>query len=833
MKTKPSEAIHTAFPTCGEVFHFLVASVDLTSWSNLFNDHKTKGREEVDIKAVSDQLRDWATEVDGRAPGREDFKTFIRHHVQTIPNGEHVASVLCHIWQTVLENHVDEVFKNATYLDRNGTRAWYASTKAPQIIHFLWLLQKLFRRAARTDGPMLDAPLDALLSEVWPKTDEVGTMVKHPLHSACFKYYNSRCTNNTSSVDPKTITAWNSGEDRPSCGVLGRHFAKYDDKLGLLLNFAFAGLLEAVAGTLQAWIAPQDWIDCQRLFLGQACCVNGLSEVVARTLAQIPHVDLAGHERLLWDCLGTYLRFLTDLPRTGGDIRDPGIAQFQVYLDYEKRIAQRELPTSLGEFCCDLEDLWKKTALRLPQLNPTTVGSELSKLRAKYPEFCEHLAGPLLGVEARLALSDESPSEDSLEQALRLYQDAFAESCYRAGTYVKQVAREALGLASLLHRRGVGEGSIKPWIKKVLAWWDLLGLGKDFNHEQPNQRIELAELRFTDGLNNELRDRLKSALPQLGLNHWHINGLIGFSDSNLMEKLQATPVDRRQKNPMSNTKVGRDQTALMESIDRSQLDRARELVRNGADLNFINSTGDTCVTKAFAAAYYDLILEILRRDFEPIRRETLLRVTLKKKICGLEQTLSHGRVEILSELSSLKDGRGEVIDMSTERIWNQTPLYYAINCLFLFRTSFQNPAQLMPKTMADSIGHEQIESLSKHLTDDANPNGVLECIKFLINVLRVNVEALHLNGYTALTCAAEARLHDVAVILLDAGANVNHRFLGGGTALVWAIQHDDYEMAKLLLARGADHGLFVKEIGGPIYTMNMTNRMRQLILERR
>ena len=78
-----------------------------------------------------------------------------------------------------------------------------------------------------------------------------------------------------------------------------------------------------------------------------------------------------------------------------------------------------------------------------------------------------------------------------------------------------------------------------------------------------------------------------------------------------------------------------------------------------------------------------------------------------------------------------------------------------------------------------------------------------------------------------------SRLHDVAVILLDAGANVNHRFLGGGTALVWAIQHDDYEMAKLLLARGADHGLFVKEIGGPIYTMNMTNRMRQLILERR
>jgi hypothetical protein len=40
-------------------------------------------------------------------------------------------------------------------------------------------------------------------------------------------------------------------------------------------------------------------------------------------------------------------------------------------------------------------------------------------------------------------------------------------------------------------------------------------------------------------------------------------------------------------------------------------------------------------------------LEILRRDNEPIRRETLLRVAEKMRISGLEQTLSHGRVEIL------------------------------------------------------------------------------------------------------------------------------------------------------------------------------------------
>ena len=68
----------------------------------------------------------------------------------------------------------------------------------------------------------------------------------------------------------------------------------------------------------------------------------------------------------------------------------------------------------------------------------------------------------------------------------------------------------------------------------------------------------------------------------------------------------------------------------MEAIDREQLHLAGEFVRKGADLNFINSTGDTCVTKAFARKEYDLVLVILRRDHEPIRRKTLLRVTNKR-----------------------------------------------------------------------------------------------------------------------------------------------------------------------------------------------------------
>jgi len=304
----------------------------------------------------------------------------------------------------------------------------------------------------------------------------------------------------------------------------------------------------------------------------------------------------------------------------------------------------------------------------------------------------------------------------------------------------------------------------------------------------------------------------------------------------LDQQLRATPVDRRQKKPISTTIVGRDQTALMESIDRGHLDRARELVRDGADLNFINSTGDTCVTKAFARKYYDLVLEILRRDHDPIRRETFIRVTNKKKISGLEQTISEGQVEILRELARPKSGRGRDIDFNAERIWDQTPLYYAVSCLSYFRMNPEEAArqamQMMPSSVAKSCRPETIEEVRKHLAKEFNSDGVLKCIACFINEIKVDLDAPNKNDHTALTYAAERRMHDVAAMLLAARASVNHRFLGGGTALVHAILNDDYEMAKLLLEYCADYRLFVDALGRPIYMMQMSEKIRRLIPDR-
>jgi ankyrin repeat protein len=368
----------------------------------------------------------------------------------------------------------------------------------------------------------------------------------------------------------------------------------------------------------------------------------------------------------------------------------------------------------------------------------------------------------------------------------------------------------------------------------MLDWWDLLGMGDEFSHETLERRIELAEIRFTDGLHHNLRTRLKRALPKLGLQHENVGGFFGITDPHYSDRLRATPLDPRQKRPMMETVVGRMQTPLMEAIDRRQLEIARNLVNKGDDLNFINSTGDTCVTKAFACKYYSLILEILQRDENPIQRDTLLLVTEMMKISALEQTLSTGQIAILREMTRWKDGRGDIIDLNKERVWGQTPLYYTLNCLAHQR---MKPEQAVSVVMQQFEGPAVTRKLSPELIKLAHQRmqkeydqvGVIECIAFMIRDLQVDLEGLNVNNNTALTFAAEKSMRDIAGMLLAAGASVNHQFVGGGTALVRAIQNDDCELGRLLLEYGANPNLYVDALGRPIHAMTMSEKMRQLV----
>ncbi|MBA4148342.1 MAG: ankyrin repeat domain-containing protein [Verrucomicrobia bacterium] len=695
------------------------------------------------------------------------------------------------------------------------TRAWYARAVAPRALNLIWLLQKTLRRFDGSNGPTLNWGLDKLIDEAWfPKSN-----YRHPLQRICFQHYCKVNEDNASPVDPKTLAAWESGAERPTCDALGRHFAKTPDKLGLLLNHAFGGLVEELVRHLRDIGSADESNECGRLLIRQASCLHSVEEIVNNELARHPNTSLPDFMSLLGDALFTFEKLLGSLPR-GAAALDVRVARFAVYNEYDRRFLESQAPPpQFHAFESRLGRIWKETSLRTPTLATSQIEIELEQLRREYPDWCNIFAGPLLTIEARQALYHPLPTRDSLQKALHLYEEAFSESRYRAGIFTAQTVREALGLASLLHRHEAGEGPIKPWIKKLLGWWDLLGLGMEYNHEQLEQRIELAESRFNDALNPDLRKRLKATMPQLGLTHWNLGGVFSFSEHT--ENLQAVPIDRRQKKIMSETIVGRDQTPLMEALDRRQLDRARELLRNGADLNFVNSTGDTCLTKAIAVKDYEIVLEILRREHNPIRRETILRETKKRRISGLEQTISTGQLEILRELARWRPWRPD-IDMNVARIHGNTALYYAINCL-IFSRHPEGHLRSVPS------GSETTKQIMAELVKKENKEGVLSCINYLVTELTVDVDIPHVGDNTALTLAAEGRLQDVVGLLLAAKANVNHRFQGGGTALLRAVMNDDYQMAKLLMEYGADYRLFVEALGRPIYTMRMSEQMRRII----
>ena len=188
METKRAEPILTAFPTCGEIFRYLIATLQLTAWANAFHDGTTKRHDLSEIKALSDQLRDWANEADGRAPSRDEFEEFIRDQLGGLPRANELAFVLRCLWRNVLDDHACIVRENAIYLDREGTRSWYARMMAPRTLYFLWALQKFLRRMDQSHGPMLHATLDNLLARLWPAVGAVAP-AKHPLHLACYQRY--------------------------------------------------------------------------------------------------------------------------------------------------------------------------------------------------------------------------------------------------------------------------------------------------------------------------------------------------------------------------------------------------------------------------------------------------------------------------------------------------------------------------------------------------------------------------------------------------------------------------------------------------------------------
>ncbi len=818
-------------------------SLGLISWGEAFHSKtNTQLRSSKEQTKLHDQLRDWATEADGRVPTRSEFESFLTALLPDLTHSPKLKLELNEIlqwtWSTLLSRHVRLVRENAAFLPRHETRSWYGAYTAQAHLVGLWELQQLLRRVCPANGPTINQPLASLLKAAWPPPHHRKATPKHPLFQRCWQFYSKENQGQLfQQIDAATRKAWDSGTARPNLATLARHLKDPDQKLALVLNLALAGLIDDLVSALTPCLSKDKGPRIRQILIGQAEVLDEIASPTEHVLEQTQLLSVGEHLHMLKDWIAQILDVASALPKQGEEALDIRVARLRVLNDYESEAAGSPPPPQFTKFIDAVRQLREATQLQNGVSDRTAIESELARLNQVEPRYAAALQGVLLTIQARLELQATPPSKDSLTRALRTYQRAVFHSRYATGTYMVGTLREAMGLAAWMHRRDLGEGSIRPWLKNSLEFWDLLEIDSSYDHENLDRRIEKVESWFTDRLGKHIREALESTFGDVGLNQVGLTAPLIVMDEEHRARLESTPVPRRQKQPLKTTLIGREQSPLMEAIDRGQLDLAREFVAKRADLNFINSTGDTCVTKAFAKRAYDLVLEILRRPEDPIRRETLVRATDKLHISGLEQTLKHGQVEILRELGRERSENGPILNLSEERVLDQTPLYYAIACLVRTRMS---PLEYLSSSEALGRWIDPSKPLSpvaeawyrKEIVPDFNPDGLLACIRYLVEERRVNLEALNKNGHSALTYAAERGLLDVAGILLQAGANVEHATYLGMTSLAWAVQNADESLCRLLLQHQANPMHVVTYLGRPIWALEMPASIRKLIPSR-
>lgn len=474
MKTKPAKPIEQSFPTCGEVFYFWARRLEFLNWIDAFSPEKEKARDEENIKATSDNIRDWANEKSGRTPSRRDFENVIRENTTCAEFGDSLTFVMTVFWEDTLTDHCVTVRENTTYLGRGGTRAWYARWQSSRGIITAHRFQRLLCRLGGNRESFLNQPFDVLLSKAWSKGS-----AQYPLTAACFAFYVSSGVNET---DPKNITVWSAGEVRPTFSKLGDLFRGHSRLPEIVLAFGFTRALEELASLVREESGANDWEELQSMLLRQAACLRHVDEHLRDVERQTAQLNL--------DAFENYLRRANNqlhagkiaqaLGSEGDNLLDIRLAEYRVFKEHVAYLGRGQVPDWFASFLQDFQGLWEASDLGETRFSAFQLRVMLGAFKNKWASYLGPFAGLVYAIEARMELKDEPLGEASLVRAMKLYQKATDSSRYRAGVYTHRVFEEALGLAALLYggNKKLGRG-LKPWIKKTMAWLILIGFEED------------------------------------------------------------------------------------------------------------------------------------------------------------------------------------------------------------------------------------------------------------------------------------------------------------------------------------------------------------------
>jgi hypothetical protein len=262
-KIKPSGSLPTSFPSCGEVFRFLVNALDLRAWGDIYAGKGQKLRSTESQKQASELLSKWAEEEAGVPPSMAAFRQFLREQVTRLPLPEGFFPVFSSAIESAVAASAKTVGEYSTYLGRDETRALYGRLEAPRAIEHLSMFRALLRRLPGLSGPMVTSPLAHLLSKAWEQPT-----INHPLAAMCVAHYGK------AAPDPSTFgieggTEWRVGKTRPSFLSLSVWMREHPRRDEVAVNFGLANLIEALAHALSACVQPNEFESARKLPVGR------------------------------------------------------------------------------------------------------------------------------------------------------------------------------------------------------------------------------------------------------------------------------------------------------------------------------------------------------------------------------------------------------------------------------------------------------------------------------------------------------------------------------------------------------------------------------------
>ena len=767
-KTKPTSNITSfAFPSCGEFFQEIVQSLELHQWQDAWR--KSPPKEKV-TKPTSDQLRDWATEK--TVPTLKDFEKFLMEHLNKVPPlDDEIKAVIVEIIMDLILFHIDFIHEMPCYGKRDSCCRIFT---APFIHRFLldyFYLKELFLwKFQQKDAKniILGTPIKELFEKLMLEK------YSYPLTHVCVETYVSKHPAN--GINDKTLHDWESGNTRPLIFSIGRFFENDSNLIEIVMNFVFARCMENMKGLLFKGLPSGDKASVRKHILRYI----GIFSILDASFKK-KNEEAASFEDFKNNKKNILLSFNEEFERcecengylSGIPGMESGVSAFRELKKYfYNSVPVDQFKTSFVEF---------KTSF----------------------------------VEAEEWILTRE--KDNIVKALKYYMNAVEDKVYSLGPFTKLLFRAAIEFVCFAYRNNIGEDAqktLRAWIEKSFARWDLLDLGDEYDHVQLDQRIEKATRLFTDNLPPVLMEKLEKKFRDLKLLPCILPPFgIVLRPRQIQKRLNPGRTAPMKENK---TLCGQEQTVLIEALERRNYELAKKRIRNGEDLNFQNLSGVTAPLAAITAKFYDLAMEIISDKNNKLKADTLLRNTQNYGNNTVSEAINHGCVEILAAIAERFPNEinlSDKISMIKQEISFRsgppemiTPLYNAILTYSFLKEPikhFQKNFQKSNLTLRPDLINKFFELLKTNKLSflPENSDGIVKCIDFLIQWhkdRKVTLDTPNLKGHSALTLAVECGLHEIVTKLLTAGADENHRTEEDGTCIQWALNNNDTKMLEIL-----------------------------------